>query len=114
MPYSGRVCAGGDTTIVKGPRPRVEPLRKIGRPLWRQETLQDFEKIFVLAHDVIGLLRSANNCAACARERVKLRKNTKEMKLFTPKAPLEFVAIDILGESIATKRGKRYILVISN
>ena len=56
----------------------------------------------------------AKNCAACARERVKLRKNTKEMKLFTPKAPLEFVAIDILGELITTKRGNRYILVISD
>ena len=33
----------------------------------------------------------ANNCAACARERVKLRRNTKQMKLFTPEAPLEFV-----------------------
>ena len=56
----------------------------------------------------------AKNCAACARARVKLRKNTKEMKLFTPKAPLEFVAIDILGELITTKRGHRYILVISD
>ncbi|CDF32470.1 unnamed protein product [Chondrus crispus] len=56
----------------------------------------------------------AKNCAACARERVKLRRNTKEMKLFTPKAPLEFVAIDILGELIITKRGNRYILVISD
>ena len=56
----------------------------------------------------------AKNCAACARERVKLRKNTKEMKLFTPKAPLEFVAIDILGELITTKRGHRYILVVSD
>ncbi|CDF38075.1 unnamed protein product [Chondrus crispus] len=56
----------------------------------------------------------AKNCAACARERVKFRKNTKEMKLFTPKAPLEFVAIDILGELITTKRGNRYILVISD
>ncbi|CDF36784.1 unnamed protein product [Chondrus crispus] len=56
----------------------------------------------------------AKNCAACARERVKLRRNTKEMKLFTPKAPLEFVAIDILGEQITRKRGNRYILVISD
>ena len=30
----------------------------------------------------------AKNCVACARERVKLRMNTKEMKLFTPNAPL--------------------------
>ena len=55
----------------------------------------------------------AHICAACAREWVKLRKNTKEMKLFTLKAPLEFVAIDILGDLITTKRGNRYILVIS-
>ena len=56
----------------------------------------------------------AKSCAACARERVKLRKNTKRMKLFTSKAPLEFVAIDILGEQITTKRGNSYILVISD
>ena len=56
----------------------------------------------------------AKNCTTCACERVQLRKNTKEMKLFTPKAPLEFVAIDILGELITTKRGHRYILVISD
>ena len=36
------------------------------------------------------------------------------MKLFTPIALLEFVAIDILGEVITTKRGNWYILVISN
>ena len=49
----------------------------------------------------------ARNCANCARERVKLRKNAKEMKLFTPNAPLEFVAIDILGELITTSRGNQ-------
>ena len=54
----------------------------------------------------------AKNCAACAGERVKLRKNTKEMKLFTPNAPLEFVAIDILRELITIKRGHPYILLI--
>ena len=58
MPYSGRACAGGSTTIFKGPRLRVEPLCKIGRPPWRKKTVQDFEKIFLLAYDGIGLLRS--------------------------------------------------------
>ncbi|CDF36773.1 unnamed protein product [Chondrus crispus] len=57
---------------------------------------------------------AAKNSAECARERVKLRRNTKEMKLFTPNAPLEFVAIDILEELITTKRGNGYILVISD
>ncbi|CDF40678.1 unnamed protein product [Chondrus crispus] len=56
----------------------------------------------------------ARKCADCARERVKLRKNAKEMQLFTPNAPLEFVAIDILGELMTTSRGNWYILVISD
>ena len=58
MPYCGRVCAIGDTTIVKGLRPRVEPLHKIGRPSWRQKTVQDVEKIFILAYNGTRLLRS--------------------------------------------------------
>ena len=44
----------------------------------------------------------------------EVEKNTKEMKLFTPNASLEFDAIDILGELITTKRGNHYILVISD
>ena len=58
MPYCGRVCAGGNTIVVKGPSVRVEPLRQIGSPPWRQETLQDVEKTLLLAYDGIGLLRS--------------------------------------------------------
>lgn len=56
----------------------------------------------------------ARNCTECARERVRLRKNAKELRLFTPTAPLEFVAIDILGNLIETKRGNRFLLVISD
>ena len=36
------------------------------------------------------------------------------MKLFTHNAPLEFAAIEILGELISMRRRNRYILVISN
>lgn len=36
------------------------------------------------------------------------------MKLFTQTAPLEYVAIDILGELVATKRGNTYLLVLSD
>ena len=58
MPYSGRVCTSGNTANVKGPHPRVEPLRKTGRPPWRQETVKDVEKIFLLASHGTRLLRS--------------------------------------------------------
>ena len=54
----------------------------------------------------------ARNCSACARERVTLRSNSKKMKLFPAKAPLESVSIDLLGELITTKRKNRYLLVI--
>lgn len=47
----------------------------------------------------------ARNCADCARERVALRKKTIEMKLFTPNALLDLVAIHILGELITKIRG---------
>lgn len=38
----------------------------------------------------------------------------KNLKLFTSTAPLGYVTIDILGALIATKRGNRYLLVISD
>lgn len=56
----------------------------------------------------------AKHCADCARERVKLPKNKKLMKLCTHTAPLEYVAIKILGKLFAPKRGKHYVLVISD
>lgn len=49
----------------------------------------------------------------CAREAVKLRKNSSEMKLFPANLPLEMVAIEILGLLLRSSRGTRYILVIT-
>lgn len=54
----------------------------------------------------------ANNYVDCVREGVNLRKNAKKMKLFTPKAPLYYVSIDILGKLIASKCGNRYLLIV--
>lgn len=54
------------------------------------------------------------SCTECARERVKYRKNSTRMKLFPATAPLESVAIDILGELIRTKKGNRFLLVITD
>ena len=57
---------------------------------------------------------TARRCPTCARNRIKLRKNTTELQLFPATAPLESVAIDVLGELIQTARGNQYILVISD
>lgn len=56
----------------------------------------------------------AQHCSVCAQERLKLRKNVKELKLFASTALLEYVALDLVGELIETKRSNRYLLVISD
>ena len=60
----------------------------------------------------IDCYRTVRNCAECARNRIKLRKNSSKMRLFPAKAPLESIAMDILGELIRTPRGNRYLLVM--
>ena len=62
----------------------------------------------------IGCYAVARNCTSCAKNRLLLRKNSKKLQLFPPCAPLEFVSIDILGELIRTKRGHRFLLVITD
>ncbi len=57
---------------------------------------------------------TARRCPTCARNRIKLRRNTTQLKLFPATSPLEAVAIDILGELIKTARGNQYLLVISD
>ena len=57
---------------------------------------------------------TVRNCSECARERIQLRKNSKRMRLFPARRPLEEVSIDILGELIRTKRGNQYLLVITD
>ena len=57
---------------------------------------------------------TVRQCATCARNRIKLRKHSSTLKLFPAKAPLEFIAIDLLGELIKTPRGNRYLLVMTD
>ncbi|CAN8062284.1 unnamed protein product [Agarophyton chilense] len=53
-------------------------------------------------------------CTACAKNRVRLYRKRKSMTLFQAKAPLQYVSIDILGELIRSRRGYRYLLVITD
>ena len=64
-----------------------------------------------LAADVAATVR---NCASCAKNRVKLRRRTTLLKLFPATRPLESVSIDILGPLPKSKRGKLFLLVITD
>ena len=58
--------------------------------------------------------RTVQTCNACARNRVKLRKRTHPLRLFPAQRPLESLSIDILGPLTKTKKGHRFLLVITD
>ena len=62
----------------------------------------------------VDCYETARNCIHCAKERVKLQRKTKRLKLFPATAPLELLSIDLLGQLIRTPRGNRWLLVITD
>ena len=53
-------------------------------------------------------------CPDRAKERIKLQMHNSELKTVHPLGPLEYIAIDILGELPRTPRGNRYLLVMTD
>ena len=64
-----------------------------------------------MAADVV---RTVKQCDTCSRNRVNLSKRTNPLKLFPANAPLESVAMDILGPLSKTRHGNRFLLVIAD
>ena len=64
-----------------------------------------------LAADMAATVR---NFRSCARNRVKLRRHTNYLKLFTATKPFESVSIDILGLLPKSRRRKRFLLVTTD
>ena len=61
-----------------------------------------------------GIYRTVRTCNACAKNRVKLRKRTYPLRLFPAQRSLESLSIDILGPLTKTKKGHRFLLVITD
>ena len=64
-----------------------------------------------MAADVYKTVRTCNECA---KNRVKLRKRTHPLRLFRARSPLEALSIDILGPLTKTKKGYRFLLVVTD
>ena len=60
------------------------------------------------------IYRTVRTCNECAKNRVKLRKCTHSLRLFPAQRPLESLSIDILGPLTKTKKGYRFLLVITD
>ena len=53
-------------------------------------------------------------CESCAKNRIRLLKQSNKLRLFPATKQLEYVAIDILGPLPKSKDGYRFILVITD
>ena len=60
------------------------------------------------------IYKKMRNCTNCAKNRVKLRKRTHPLRIFPATRPLESLAIDILGPLTKTKKGHRFLLLMSD
>lgn len=50
----------------------------------------------------------------CSKNRVKLCRDAQNIYSFSAKAPLQFTAVNILGPFVSTKRGNKFLLVITD
>jgi transposase InsO family protein len=64
-----------------------------------------------MAEDVLEAVRQ---CDACARNRITLSRRTDPLSLFPANAPLDSVAMDILGPLPKTRHGNSFLLVIAD
>ena len=64
-----------------------------------------------MANDAFAVV---GNCASCAQVRGTRYKIQKFLQLFPASSPLEFIAMDILGDLTRTSRHNRFVLVITD
>ena len=55
-----------------------------------------------------------SKCPSCAKKSLRTKRKTTRMQLFPPNAPMEFIAMDILGPLTTTEKGNRFLLVITD
>ena len=65
-------------------------------------------------HMAADISATARQCTPCAKNRLRLIRKASEMKLFPATAPLDLVAIDILGPLPRSARGYIFMLVVSD
>lgn len=56
----------------------------------------------------------AQSYSSCGKNRVTLRRNSKDMQLFPETAPMEFVTIGIFDQLLTTKRGNQFLFAITD
>ena len=98
-------------------RPRILKLahysRLVGHP-GQTRMYQHVRRTYYWPHTAADIYATVRNCSTCAKNRLKLRKRTNPFKLFPATKPLTSLCIDILGPLQRTKKGYRFLLVITD
>lgn len=63
---------------------------------------------------VADIFSTVTTCKTCARDRLALRRHTSPLTLFPAKEPLTEVSIDIIGSSVASITGNRFVPVMTD
>ena len=114
-----RLRTDPDISQIIVPRTLVDKVLKLhhhtplaGHP-GQDRMYQRIRQSYYWPHMAADINATVRDCHKCARDRIRLRKRTKPLKLFPAIKPLQSVCIDILGPLPLTKTGFRFILVIT-
>ena len=98
-------------------RPRIHKLahysRLAGHP-GHTRMYQNVCRTCYWLHMAADIYATVRKCSTCAKNRLKLRKRTNFLMLFPATKPLASLCIDILGPLQRTKKGYRFLLVITD
>jgi transposase InsO family protein len=71
-------------------------------------------KLFYWPHMAIDINRYVYSCPSCDKKSLCVAQKTMKLQLFPPSAPMEFIAMDILGPLTQTDKGSRFLLVVTD
>jgi Integrase zinc binding domain len=75
---------------------------------------QQMRKLFYWPRMAAEITSYVSRCPSCVKKSLKASRKTTRLTLFPPTAPMEFVAMDILGPLTTTPRGNRFLLVVTD
>jgi transposase InsO family protein len=75
---------------------------------------QQMRQLFYWPRMAADITCYVSRCPSCVKKSLKVSRKTTRLTLFPPTAPMEFIAMDIMGPLTTTERGNRFLLVVTD
>jgi len=112
-----RTPYGNQLVILKSLRERVMTLEHhatVAAHPGMNRMYYTMQKAYYWPSMVTDIHTTITKCTACAQNRLALRRHTTPLTLFPATEPLTELSVDIFGPIPASKKGNRFILVITD